>query len=190
MIDYNAVLNNKYVKIILEWLEVIVIAFAIAIVCKFFVVETDIVKGVSMEPSFVEGEKVLVEKLSYKFSSPKRGDVIVFRPIGTKDNYIKRIIALPSEEVDIKDGNVLINGEVLKENYIKGENFTGLDHIEFPYIVPEGQYFVLGDNRMHSVDSRALELGEVSKKNIKGRCFFIISPSDYFGKIEKINYEE
>ena len=190
MIDYNKLLRNKYVHSILEWVYVIIIAFCIAIVVKAFIVETDIVNGISMEPSFIEGEKVLVEKLSYRFREPKRGEVIVFNPINTKDNYIKRIIALPGETVDIKDGNIIVDDDILYEDYIQGENYIGIDNIEFPYTVLDGEYFVLGDNRMHSVDSRSNTLGKVSLDNIKGRCFFVLTNTEHQGFIKEINYDD
>lgn len=189
MIKYDKVLENKYVKIALEWFEVVLIAFCIAVVVKAFIFETDKINGVSMEPTFETGEKVFIEKLSYNVSKVRRGDVIVFNPLNSYDNYIKRVIALPGETINIKDGKVYINDEELIEDYIKGDNYLGLDPIEFPYTLSDKEYFVMGDNRMHSVDSRDKSLGVITKKNIKGRCFYVISPSESRRKVERIKYD-
>lgn len=152
---------------------------AIAFVIRFYLVQPFYVEGQSMEPSFDNGEYLLIDELSYHFRAPERGEVIVFRPpISTYQNYIKRIIALPGEEIDFNKnengGYVIKNqknpeGLSLEEPYlspgilIKGDKDTKLD---------TGNYFVMGDNRTASSDSRVF--GEVFKNNITGRVWFYI----------------
>lgn len=137
------------------------------------------VTGESMEPSFENGQYVIVVRWAYWFSAPRRGEVIVFRaPSG--DNYIKRVIGLPGESVMVEDGQVYINGHRLRENYIKYRpaisdvSAAGKD---FPHtIVPAHHVFVMGDNRPLSLDSRSASVGMVPYDNIIGRTDLTVWP--------------
>ena len=159
---------------------------AIIIVCGVFVpryvIQRTIVDGKSMMNTLKDGENLLAEKVSYRFGEPKRFDVIVFYPYG-RDNdayYIKRVIGLPGETVQIKGSTIYIDGKPLKENYGKDPiDYAGI--AEKPIKLGDDEYFVLGDNREISRDSRYEEVGKVKRKNIEGRAVLRIYPFDKFG---------
>lgn len=144
------------------------------------------VSGSSMEPTLTDGDNLIVDKISYRFNEPERFDIIVF-PFQYQKNtyYIKRIIGLPGETVQIdEDGVIYINGEVLYESY--GREIIDSDKIgiaEEPIILGPDEYFVLGDNRNHSSDSRIPEVGNIKKDQIIGRAWLRIWPFDNFGII-------
>ncbi len=144
------------------------------------------VSGSSMEPTLTDGDNLIVDKISYRFNEPKRFDIIVF-PFQYQENtyYIKRIIGLPGETVQIdEDGVIYINGEVLYESY--GREIIDSDKIgiaEEPITLGPDEYFVLGDNRNHSSDSRIPEVGNIKKDQIIGRAWLRIWPFDNFGII-------
>lgn len=144
------------------------------------------VSGSSMEPTLTDGDNLIVDKISYRFNEPKRFDIIVF-PFQYQENtyYIKRIIGLPGETVQIdEDGVIYINGEVLYESYDR--EIIDSDKIgiaEEPIILGPDEYFVLGDNRNHSSDSRIPEVGNIKKDQIIGRAWLRIWPFDNFGII-------
>lgn len=132
-------------------LKTIFWAFILALLLRAFVFEPFYIPSASMEPTLYPNDRILVSKLDYLFSPPGRGDVIVFKyPMDPSVDYIKRIIALPGEKIEIKNGVVFINGKALEEDYImqhQGYDFG-------PLQVPQGMYFVMGDNRNDSADSR------------------------------------
>ncbi|MFC1988265.1 signal peptidase I [Chloroflexota bacterium] len=165
-----------------EFLTVLIIA-AVLIVGLQVVIQKFVVDGPSMGTSFRDGQQVLVNKVVYKFHEPERGDVIIFRPPENEtDDYIKRIVGLPGESVEIKDGKVYIhegNGTTLPldEPYITQiarESFTG-------NIIPENEYFVLGDNRNNSSDSRSD--WTVPFQNIIGKAWVSVWPPDRWGLV-------
>lgn len=132
----------------------------------------------SMESNFHDGQRLLVEKVTYRFHSPSRGDVIVFDPpIPTTDPYIKRIIGLPGETVEIKEGNIYIDGELLEETSDFGSQIPY--SYSYSVTVPSEQYFVLGDNRDHSSDSRSW--GTVAREDIRGRVWIRYWPLGEWG---------
>ena len=143
-----------------------------------------------MEPNFPNGEYLLTDKISYRFNNPQRGDVVVFEaPVQPGEEYIKRIIALPGENVSIKDNNIFINEMKLDESYISDELKTSAGMFlknGTEITVPENNYFVLGDNRPFSSDSRSW--GTVSKDKIKGKAWLIYWPVSNMGIIEGIEY--
>lgn len=149
-----------------------------------YVAQRTTVSGNSMEPMIHHGDSLIVDKITYRFSDPERFDIIVF-PFEYQEGtyYIKRIIGLPGESVRIdEDGNIYINGEILEENY-------GAEVIEDPgnayneVILREDQYFVLGDNRNNSSDSRNPAVGLIHRDSIVGRAWLRIFPLDSFGFI-------
>ena len=145
-----------------------------------FTIDTVIVLGISMEPSFHSGQRILVSKVSYRMHEPERGDVIVFRPVEPDDkDLIKRIIAQPGDTVEVKDSAVYVNGTKLKESYIKNPPNYILPEQE----VPANNYFVLGDNRNRSNDSHNGWF--VPRQNIAGKAWVSIWPPPKWGAIPK-----
>jgi len=160
----------------------------IVLICTFllvrFVVQRTEVVGSSMENTLSNGDQLFVEKLSYRFSEPKRFDVVVF-PFRYEEKifYIKRIIGLPGETVQIdEEGNILIDGEILKESFGKEviEN-PGLAYR--PIVLGEDEYFVLGDNRNDSSDSRDPSVGNIKRDELIGKAWLRIWPFSEFGWI-------
>lgn len=155
--------------LLLETLEVVLIAMVIILPIRYFLVQPFFVRGQSMEPTFHDGDYLVIDEISYRFREPQRGEVVVFRfPGNPLDHYIKRLIGLPSETVQIQAGQVRISnaanpaGFILREDYLKPNMLTDGDlHVR---LGPD-EYFVLGDNRVASYDSRrwgVLEAGKIS----------------------------
>lgn len=169
-------------------LELIVYAAIVAICIVFvpeYVIQRTIVDGTSMESTLQHKDNLLVEKVSYRFSDPKRFDVIVFYPFG-KDNdayYIKRVIGLPGETIQIIGDTIYINGEELKEDYGK-DSMTKSGIAKEPLTLGEDEYFVLGDNRTVSEDSRYPEIGPVTRDKIAGKAILRIYPFSKFGTFQ------
>lgn len=167
-----------------EWVEGILIAFIIAMVIRTFIVQAFRIPTGSMQETLKIGDRILVNKFIYKFRAPKRGEVIVFvYPEDPKKDYIKRLIALSGEKVLIKDGEIYINGERLTNchsvtsRYYYSEGYYGNEEVT----VPEGNFFVLGDNARNSKDSRYW--GFVPKKNLIGQAFLVYWPLIRLGPI-------
>lgn len=146
--------RKKVVKEIISWVEVILISLALAWFIGNFIIMNAYIPSASMENTLLEGDKVIGNRLAYLFSEPERGDIIMFKyPEDESRDFIKRIIGLPGETVTIKGGKVYIDSSEipLTEDYLKEEpNVADFG----PYVVPEGCYFVMGDNRNESNDSR------------------------------------
>ena len=162
------------------------IYIAIIVLCIFFVpryiMQRTIVDGSSMMDTLKHKDNLLVEKVSYRFSDPQRFDVIVFYPYGrdNDDYFIKRIIGLPGETVQIRGSDIYINDEKLEENYGKDPiDYAGI--AEDPITLGKDQFFVLGDNREVSRDSRYEDVGLVDRKNIEGKAILRIYPIKKFG---------
>lgn len=161
-----------------EYAEALLVSVILAALIIVFVAQSFLVEGSSMEPSFHDGQRLMVEKVSYRFGEPKRGDVVVFRyPSDPRRKFIKRIIGLPGDEITIKNGFLHINGQRLEEDYINGPTYGTYSAPTFgPVLVPDGHYFVLGDNRRNSDDSRYPDVGFVPRKNLVGRARFVYWP--------------
>jgi signal peptidase I len=160
----------------IEWAIVIVGAVLVAIVLRWLVVQAFYIPSASMEPTLEIGDRVLVNKLAYRFGEPKRGDIVVFeRPpnsgAGSVDDLIKRVIGLPGETIEAHDGAVFVNGEQLDEPWLAEGTFTP-DFAAFP--VPDDHVFVLGDNRPNSEASN--QFGPVPDELLVGRAFVRIWP--------------
>ena len=161
----------------------------IAIVCLFAFVfvwyfgQRVAVVGDSMNPVLENGDVVLVNRIVYDATSPKRGDIVVFRPNGNENlhAYIKRIIGLPGETVRIEDDVIYIDGEPLDESEyeVTGHTDAGLASEEITLAGDE--FFVLGDNRENSDDSRIADIGNVKRSDIEGKAWFVVSPWERFG---------
>jgi signal peptidase I len=162
-----------------EWLSLLVKAGVLAVLLYQFVFQVFTVRQDSMTPSYREGDAVLVDKLTYRFSEPKNGDVVVFELWTREPNekcwvyrdYIKRVIAGPGDEVRLADGKVFVNGEVLYEPWLNGAETT-CESAEDTYAIPSGHLFVMGDNRAVSRDSRFIRgrsgFGLVPLARVKG----------------------
>jgi len=174
----------------LDILEVIVFAIAIFLFIYLLVLQPHKIKGDSMQPNFPDGEYLLTDKVSYRFGEPERGDVVVFEPPGSDgEEYIKRIIALPGEEVSVREGKVYIDGAMLSESYISETLRTsggGFLNDGDSVVVPLDNYFVLGDNRIASSDSRMW--GFVKKDKITGRAWIIYWPPPDVGLVDNVTY--
>lgn len=158
-----------------ELLETVLWALAIALLIRYFVIEGYYIPSTSMEPTLVPGERVLVAKFLYRFTDPQRGDVVVFRyPIDRRKNLIKRIVGLPGEQVKIAEGKVFINGEPLTGDLFRRTYYDVGYYGQGERVIPEGYYFVLGDNSENSDDSRFW--GYVPRQNILGRAFLVYWP--------------
>lgn len=189
-------------KEILEWIVYILSAVIIASLLQSQLYALTTVHQSSMQNTLFEGHMLIMDKLSYQFSEPKRGDIIVFlKNEDTKgflkryqvffkdvqlrfhDDYrtnrlIKRVIALAGDKVDIRDGLVYINDDLLDEPYVKG--MTPKMTLEYPLVVPEGYVFVMGDNRQNSLDSR--DFGPIELNSVEGKAVFRIYPFSKIGK--------
>jgi signal peptidase I len=156
-----------------ESIRIIIFSILVASLLRWFVIEPRYIPSGSMEPTLKINDRIMVEKISYRWRAPKRGEIIVFEPPfpGGKA-YIKRIIGLPGEKIAIQGGKVLINGEALQEPYILEEP----DYEIPPYIIPPGYYWVMGDNRNNSNDSHIW--GFLPQENIMGRAVLRFWPPD------------
>jgi len=165
--------------VIREWVESLLIALVLALLIRTFVVQAFKIPTGSMKPTLLEGDRLLVNKFLYRFKEPERGDIVVFKfPQNRKKDFIKRLIAKGGETVEIAHGDIYIDGELVEEpfiirsiNYINKEPYGGINRrIE----VPEGYFYVLGDNSGSSKDSRYW--GFMPKKNVVGKAFFVYWP--------------
>lgn len=167
---------KNFFTFVFELLKIVVISLAIIIPVRYYLIQPFYVKGASMEPNFYDREYLIIDEISYRFNEPERGDIIVFKyPKDPQEYFIKRIIALPGEEIQIKDEKITIyskanpNGFVLTEDYINPEVKTrGLT--EEKITLGPKEYYVLGDNRNQSKDSRSF--GAVDESFIIGRVMF------------------
>ncbi|SHE28362.1 signal peptidase I [Tissierella praeacuta DSM 18095] len=177
--------NNKDVKNeTIEWIKSIVTAVVIAILIKAFIFNTTYVLGNSMYPTLHEKDRLFANKVSLYFKGPSRGDVIVLKaPDDPVKDYIKRVIGIEGDLVEIKDGKVYVNGSLLNEPYLVNDSYTHI-YDEDTWKVPKGQVFVLGDNRAEGASKDSRYFGCVSVKSIKGITGFRYFPVDNrFGKI-------
>lgn len=174
----------------LELLKIVVISLAIIIPIRYYLIQPFIVRGSSMEPSFFDGEYLIIDEISYRFDGPDRGDVIVFKyPKDNTQYYIKRIIGLPKETIEISEGKIIIYNNKYPEGMEFAESY--LVDIETPgdlkEFIPEDNYFVLGDNRRASSDSRIW--GLLPEHFIVGRAWIRGLPADRLGVIRTPMYE-
>ncbi len=174
----------------LDILEVVVFAVAIFLFIYLLILRPHKIKGASMQPNYPDGEYLLTEKVSYYLHEPQRGDVIVFKPpVSEEDEFIKRIIGLPGDKVSVLNGKVYVNGKILPEKYLDENLITSGGSFlaeNTTVTVPGGEYFVLGDNRPHSSDSRAW--GFITKNKISGRAWLIYWPPPSVGFVKKVSY--
>ncbi|MBR8834963.1 MAG: signal peptidase I [Stigonema ocellatum SAG 48.90 = DSM 106950] len=201
--------NNSSQKPDYSWItelgRTIVLSIVLALGIRTFVAEARWIPSGSMEPTLHgttnqwEADKIIVDKLSYKFSAPQRGNIVVFSPTEElqkeqyQDAFIKRVIGLPGDKVELKGGKVYINNKRLEEKYLAPEQRTSVDvctsgqqppYLSHPQTIPPNSYLVLGDNRNSSYDSRCW--GVVPRDNIIGRAVLRFWPLNHIGGIDKI----
>lgn len=178
---------KSFLLFIWEIAKIVIIALLIVIPIRTFLFQPFFVRGESMSPAFENGDYLIIDQLSYRIRDPERGEVIVFKHPPSQ-RYIKRIIGLPGETVEIEDGKIIIHKQ--GESYTLDEsNYIPLDIFtigEAPISLAENEYFVLGDNRLFSADSR--RWGPLVREDIIGRVFFRAWPFTAFAKIEAPEY--
>ena len=163
-------------KTLRDILETVLIALVIAILVRSFVVERFVVDGPSMEPTMWTDESLMVFKIAYRFGQPKRGDIVVFQyRYNPQKDYIKRVIAVGGDTVEMRLGRVYVNGQQREEPYVLNPGFYNMNVTT----VPEGTIYVMGDNRTNSEDSRMF--GPVSLGQLKGKAVLRIWPLKSMG---------
>jgi len=158
-----------------DWVVSIIIAIVLAFFIRYFIVELYMVEGPSMRPTLVNGERLVVNKFIYRLKQPEKGDIVVFRyPRDPSRDFIKRVIGVAGDTIEVKDGKVFLNGQLLNESYIL-ERTRG----SYPAAtIPVGHIFVMGDNRNNSEDSRFRDVGFVSLEMLKGKAVMVFWPFD------------
>lgn len=180
-------LMKIFIEVFIWAAEIAAVIFLAYFIVYYALERTDMV-GISMEDTLKDGDQIIINKFSYRFGDPKRFDVIVFQQSGKEHSYydIKRIIALPGEKLLIKDDVIYINGEPLEEavnvesmvNYgLAGEEIT----------LEENEYFVLGDNRNNSEDSRFASVGMIRRDDIIGKAFLRMKPFNFISKLNLVS---
>lgn len=165
-------ITNEEIK---SWIVSITAAILVGILIRYFIVELYVVDGPSMQPTLQDGERLVVNKFIYRWRDPMRSEVVIFRyPRDHSRDFIKRVIAVGGDTIEIKDGHVFVNDALVNEDYIAEKTRT-----EYPkQTVPEGTLFVCGDNRRNSLDSRFPDVGFVPLELVKGKAALIFWPVD------------
>ncbi len=166
----------------LDWIVVVVVALLVAFLVRTFVLAHFVVEGSSMHSTLETGDRVFVNKLSYRLHDPNRGDVVVLHEVtgASERDLIKRVIALPGETIEMSNCEVKVDGRTLHEPYLDPEVVTVEDcGLDFPpVLVPENHVFVMGDNRAGSQDSRAI--GPIDENDLVGRAFVVFWPASHW----------
>ena len=171
-------------RVFLVWAIQIAVVLLLAFLFVFFFAQSVSIQENSMDPTIQAGDRVLINKAAYILGGVKRGDIIVYKSSESADAafHVKRVIGLPGEKIQIKDGLILINGSTYMED-IELPNITDPGVAADGITLETNEYFVLGDNRNSSEDSRYADVGNIPKSNIKGRIWFIFGPSDRRGAV-------
>lgn len=178
------IIHIKKLIIEIKELAIIILAF---LLFSTFIVSQNKIPSPSMVSTLRVGDRLLVSQIPFYYRLPQRGEVVVFNGPDGKP-WIKRVVGMPGEVIDIREGNIYINGIYFDEStYLSGQGFSGLDPtqetvVAFPYQVPEGHYFLLGDNRLESRDCRYV--GAIPADEITGKALFRIYPFNQIGKIK------
>ncbi|MBD1381331.1 signal peptidase I [Metabacillus arenae] len=181
--------KHKKKNSILEWAKALIIAIGLALVIRIFLFEPYLVEGSSMDPTLKDGERLFVNKTINYIGEFQRGDIVIIDGEEEDIHYVKRLIGFPGDTIEVKEDKLYVNDKVVKESYLKvnkdnaeelGVYLTG----NFgPIDVPEGQYFVMGDNRLNSMDSRN-GLGFIDEERVVGKSEFVFFP---FGDVRQTN---
>ena len=175
-------LEDEKVRGFMRWGCEIVVTLVLAAMVGIMLFQTVTMQESSMEPTIAVGDRFFINRVVYKFSSPKRGDLIVFRTNASDDAalHIRRVIGLPGETIQISGGRILIDGEAYKE----GKDFPMISNpglASSSITLESGEYFVLGDNRNNSEDSRYADIGMIKKRYIAGKIWFTCAPFEKLG---------
>ena len=175
-------LEDEKVRGFMRWVFEIVVTLVLAAMVGIMLFQTVTMQESSMEPTIEVGDRFFINRVVYKFSSPKRGDLIVFRTNASDDAalHIRRVIGLPGETIQISGGRILIDGEAYKE----GKDFPMISNpglASSSITLESGEYFVLGDNRNNSEDSRYADVGMIKKRYIAGKIWFTCAPFEKLG---------
>ena len=174
--------SNGLWAALMEAVKTLVGAAVLALLIMTFVARAFTVDGPSMLPTLHDGERLMVEKLTYRFREPERGEIVVFRyPADPREHFIKRIVGIPGDVVEIRAGRVYINGSPLEEPYVATPTWGHFG----PVRVPPGRYFVLGDNRSNSEDSRYPQVGFVPRSYLEGRALWRFWPPSRVGLLRR-----
>ncbi|MCR5268017.1 MAG: signal peptidase I [Lachnospiraceae bacterium] len=166
---------------IMEWIIVIEVAVILAVVLNMFLIVNAVIPSASMETTIMTGDRIFGNRLAYTKNDPVRGDIVIFKyPDDETQLFIKRLIGMPGETLQMIDGVIYINGEKLDEPYLAAIPYGDYG----PVTVPEGAYFVMGDNRNNSADSRYWKQPFVYRDKILGKAVFCYYPFSDFGKIK------
>lgn len=171
-INHERTFNVNILYQILQWIFLVFIAVFMGVAVIYaFGIRTSVV-GDSMEPALSNGQEVLINKIAYQFTAPKQGDVIVFRPNGNENAHlsVKRVVATPGDTVQIIQGKVVINGAVYVKDKAEDTRDAGVAASEI--VLGPDEYFVLGDNRRSSEDSRSANIGNISRSMIEGKAWY------------------
>ncbi len=185
MLEEEAKKRTNVMAAVVEWIKSILISIVIALLIVTYVGQRTIVIGSSMETTLSDGDNLIVDKLSYRFSEPERYDIVVFPYKYEKKNYVKRLIGLPGDTVQIKDGYVYINDALLSSDIYGAEVMHYANLAAEPMTLGDDEYFVLGDNRNHSSDSRNPLVGVLKQEDIIGKAWVRIYPFDKIGKLSR-----
>jgi signal peptidase I len=177
---------------VVEYAILALVAIGVALLVQAFLVKPYRIPSPSMEDTLLIGDRVLVDRLTWRFSEPERGDIVVFHPPYGGNVLIKRIIGMPGDELSLRDGQLYVNGQALDEPYIRQTADGPVPTEPFvtgqawalaePYVVPEGSYFMMGDNRTNSGDSR--DFGPVRREQLVGQAFARYWPPARIGGID------
>lgn len=174
--------GKKKMNPILEWVVIIAIAVAAALFINFVIIINSVVPSGSMETTIMTGSRMMGLRVTYWFSDPQRGDIIVFKyPDDPSENFVKRVIGTPGDTVEIIGGVTYVNGEKLDEPYLKE---TPVPRDFGPYEVPEDSYFVMGDNRNNSNDARFWKNTYVPRSSVLGKALFVYWPINRIGALK------
>ena len=181
---------KKIGTFLLDTVETIVVALAIFVVIYLFLVQPHQVKGNSMFPNFIDGEYILTDKISYRLKPPQHGDVVVFKaPKDHEVDYIKRIIGTAGDVIKVSNSKVYLNNILLPEEFLPSDEVTNpgiFARTDEDILVTPDEFFVLGDNRSHSSDSR--EWGFVKKEEIIGKAWLRYWPLSQLGFVPKVTF--
>ena len=178
-------INYDLIREIVVWVVQIAAVCLLAYICVWYFGFRVSVIGDSMKPELQNGDVTLINRLVYDIRKPKRGEIIIFKPNGNENShyYTKRVIGLPGETVEYRDGSLWIDGEILEEEYVTTD-IVELGLLEDPITLGSGEYFVLGDDRQNSDDSRTANIGNVKRSEIAGKVWFVVSPMQDAGFVK------